>query len=114
MSKGNRPQRPILPLLLIAIGVVLVGAVAFSLLSSGGSGTASPTPSLDANIPYPEIDRVSLADAKAAFDTGQAVFVDVRGEPFYSDAHIPGALSLTEDQLPDELDPSDWIITYCT
>ena len=68
-------------------------------------------------IPESEVPRVSLADAKAAFDSGSAVFVDVRSAASYADSHIPGALSIPEPDIQshlDKLDPSKWIITYCT
>jgi hypothetical protein len=66
---------------------------------------------------YPEIQRVSLEDAKAALDAGSAVFVDVRGESSYAESHVPGALSIPLSDVENrlgELDPADWIITYCT
>ena len=77
----------------------------------------SSLPTSPVGIPYPEIPRVSLEDAKAAFDSGTAVFVDVRGESSFAQSHIPGAISMTEADLPDhmdDLDRSSWIITYCT
>jgi 3-mercaptopyruvate sulfurtransferase SseA len=64
-----------------------------------------------------EIQRVSLEDAKAALDAKTAVFVDVRGDNLYAESHIPGALSIPLTDLEnhlDELNPADWIITYCT
>jgi len=67
--------------------------------------------------PYPEILRVSRETAKAAFDTGRAVFVDVRGSTSYSEGHIPGALLMNEEDISGfigDLDRSTWIITYCT
>ncbi len=80
-----------------------------------------PTPSSNTtqnpNIPYPQVVRVSQEDAKAAYDDGSAVFVDVRGDDSYNSGHIPGALSIAEEELENrfsELDPNDWIITYCT
>ncbi len=82
-------------------------------LQSSSSVTPLATPA----IPYPEIKRISLADAKAAFDLKSAIFIDVRGEPYYSEAHVPGAISMTYDELSSrmgELDKKAWIITYCT
>ena len=66
---------------------------------------------------FPEIDRVSLQDAKAAFDSGTAIFVDVRGDQAYDAAHVAGSLSLPLVEIESrlaELDPNQWIITYCT
>ena len=42
---------------------------------------------------------------------------DGSGYQHYLAGHIPGAVTITEDELPeriDEFSPSDWIITYCT
>jgi len=78
---------------------------------------ALPTPAATAAIPYPEIKRIGLKDAKAAFELKSAVFIDVRGDPYYSEGHIPGAISMTQDEMVSrmgELDKNAWIITYCT
>ncbi len=68
-------------------------------------------------IPESEIPRAGLEEAYTAYQAGAAVFVDVRAASSYEAAHIPGALSIPladiESRL-DELDPGDWIITYCT
>jgi phage shock protein E len=77
---------------------------------------AQPTP-VAQDIPFPEVSRINVKDAKAAFDIGNAVFIDVRGEPVFSDGHIPGAISITYDEIMDrlgELDSAAWIIPYCT
>ena len=45
------------------------------------------------------------------------MFVDVRDIASYQQSHIPGALSIPLDELAsrkNELNPNDWIITYCT
>lgn len=75
---------------------------------------AQPTP---AEIPYPEIVRVGLGDAKAAYDLKQAIYLDVRDADSYASGHIPGALSIPLNNLEarlKELDPNAWILTYCT
>ena len=68
-------------------------------------------------IPYPDIERVSVADAKAAFDLGTAVFIDVRDEYSFQQGHIPNARSIPVDTILEDsgqLDPSQWYILYCT
>jgi Rhodanese-like domain len=65
----------------------------------------------------PEIDRVPLAQARAAFDSHQAVFVDVRSAESYAAGHIPGAINIPLAQILNSyhrLDSSRWIILYCT
>ncbi len=86
--------------------------------TTASSSTPLPAASggFDASA-YPEIPRVSLENAKAAFDTKSAVFVDVRGSSTYAVSHIPGALDLPLEDIENhlnELDPDRWIITYCT
>ncbi len=109
------------PVLMIAAGAALILSSAAWLvqttrLSAARAMTLSPAVSTP-RIPYPDIRRISLVDAKANYDLGMAVFVDVRGEPYYSQGHIPGALSVTEEELDShltELSHTQWIITYCT
>ena len=111
-------RKNIFPLLLVILGaLLLIGAGVWFFYLEPQSGQEPVAVPQEQDIPYPEISRVSLADAKAALDQGKAVLVDVRGEEYYQQGHIAGALSLPEDQLPErigELDPQDWIITYCT
>ncbi len=111
------PSRSLLPLILVVLGVALiVGGATWYYLMQSSEAAAQPTPQPLAG-PHPEIPRVALKDAKAAFDQKQAVFVDVRGDPYYSQGHIQGALNISLDDLPNrlgELNKNDWIITYCT
>jgi 3-mercaptopyruvate sulfurtransferase SseA len=111
----NTTKRPIL---LIAIGGILILVAVIVLLLNSPEQTASlPSAGLPTESVYPEISRVSLADAKAAFDDGKAVFVDARPAGSFAAGHIPGALSIPADEVPNhlgELNKNDWIITYCT
>lgn len=115
MKKRNSQKSPIL--FLIAGGLLLLLA-AFLLMTQNGSGQPTSTASsAHDEETYPEIPRVSLEEAKAAFDTGTAVFVDVRGADVYAMSRIPGSLSIPLADLETrltELDPNQWIITYCT
>jgi rhodanese-related sulfurtransferase len=50
-----------------------------------------------------------------AYNNGSAIFLDVRGEPYFSEGHIPGALLSTVQDLTNQkttLDPQAWIIPY--
>lgn len=116
MPGRKRKQNTTLPVVIIAAGVlILLGAVLF-IIDPFGSLDPIPTEPA-AQIPHPEIPRVSLADARAAFETGTAIFLDVRSEAAYAAGHVSGAVNIPENELPqrlNELNPSDWIITYCT
>jgi len=64
-----------------------------------------------------EVQRVTPEESKAAFDSGDAVFLDVRSESSFAAGHIPDALSIPLAELEnriDEIDPNQWVITYCT
>lgn len=114
---GNNYQRPILPLVLIAAGlIVLIGAVVGFVFYSGGDDLQQVS-NPNQKIPYPQVARLDLSTAKAAFDSGEAVFVDVRDQVYYENGHIPGARSIPLGQFEvrlNELDATDWIILYCT
>ncbi len=105
-----------LPILLVIIGASLVVFSMWWLLSGQNRGAfVENTPVVENS--YPEIQRVTLADAKAAYDAKQAVFVDVRGDALYAQAHIPGAISVPLTSIEQgniSLNQNDWIITYCT
>lgn len=74
-----------------------------------------------ANLPQTdaEVPRVSVDQAKAAFDRGEAVILDVRGADSYARSHIVGALDISLSEIQTNptdlnLDKNKWIITYCT
>ena len=61
--------------------------------------------------------RISLADAKKAFDSGNAVFVDTRAAASYEGGHIKGALNIPSEQFQTrytEVPNGKQIITYCS
>lgn len=112
----SKTRKSTFPLATIAVGFLLLLIAAIWFLTNVNSqelvlATNQP------DIPYPEIPRVSINDALAAHSTGSAVFVDVRAATDYAAGHVTGAISIPFDQLSDrmnELNPDDWIITYCT
>jgi hypothetical protein len=113
LSLKRKQQRR--PVVLLLIGFLLmIAAIALWVFDPGGGSTPGPQ---DANIPYPEIARTSLGDAKNAYDTGSAVFLDVRTEPEFAQSRIPGSLNIPLTELPDrlgELNPEDTFLTICT
>lgn len=115
---NNSTNKKIVPLLLVGLGtLMLLGAIIVFVNNENPSPTKDIPTQSSLNIPYPDVMRVSLTDAKAAFDRGIVKFVDTRGEPYFSQGHIPGALSIPEDEVMihlDQLSQDDWIITYCT
>jgi len=68
-------------------------------------------------IPYPQVPRISIEEARARYDSGSAIFVDVRSADEYQARHIPNALSIPEDEIAaryNELPKDQEIILYCT
>jgi rhodanese-related sulfurtransferase len=66
-----------------------------------------------------EVARISVEQAKAAVDSGQALLVDVRDAAAYARLHAAGArlIQLGEIEIDAaglDLDKERWIITYCT
>jgi 3-mercaptopyruvate sulfurtransferase SseA len=106
------------PFALVMLLVVVLAACAPSTPQSQAEPAAPVAASPGAAVAAPqEIQRVTLEESKAAFDSGSAIFVDVRSLENYKAGHIPGALSIPLDELETriaELDPKQWIITYCT
>jgi hypothetical protein len=70
-----------------------------------------------AATPAADAPRISLADAKAAFDAGKALFVDSRADSAYKAEHIKGAINIpagTLDAKLKELPKDKKIIVYCS
>ncbi len=111
-------RRKVLLGMIITGGVLMIMAVLALVILNALTGEA-PKPTPVSAIPgsVAEVSRITAADAKDAFDTGAAVFVDVRDSASYEKSHIPGALLIPLGELADhltELDKESWIITYCT
>lgn len=106
-------QKNIFPWILIGGGILLILAgLVWVVLNQTPASMDTPTPDS-----VEQVKRVSLEDAKAAYDAGTAVFLDVRDSATSNVSHIPGALFIPVSELANrlsELNPSSWIITYCT
>jgi hypothetical protein len=106
-------RKSLIPWILIGGGVVLLFAgFVWVLLNKQPAHVVTPTPAS-----VEQVQRVSLDEAKAAFDSGKAVFLDVRGSSSYEESHIPGAVLIPSNDISTrlgELDPTAWIIPYCT
>jgi len=79
--------------------------------------TKPPVASADpAAPPADTMRRITVEEARVAFERGEAVFVDVRGADAYRQSHIRGAISVptgTAAQHADKLPKDKLIITYC-
>ena len=99
----------------LVAGIALIITALTACTASTPQVQAEPTsPSVEAP---PEVQRITLEESRAALDNNSAVFLDVRSADAYATSHVPGALSIPLDELEariNELDPDQWIITYCT
>jgi 3-mercaptopyruvate sulfurtransferase SseA len=109
--KKNNPA----PLLILIGGGLLLIVAAFMLATQ--NPPTAPTPKTAIEEVYPEIQRVSIKETKAALDAGSALIVDVRSADAYQGSHISGAINIPLEELEarlGELNKTQWIITYCT
>jgi 3-mercaptopyruvate sulfurtransferase SseA len=104
-------RRNLFPWFILTGGILLLLAGLVSVLYNRQAQPAStPTPASVEEVP-----RVTVEEAKKAYDEGTAVFVDVRAADSYEASHIKGALSIPGNELPNrmgELSPNTWIIPY--
>ena len=114
-------------IVLKAITILVVGSgagLAYNAMSDSGIPLRTPrnvTASEHVNWSlYLEGVRASLADAKAAYDSGTVIFLDARVSRSYAAGHIPGALNLTPHDVSTDgrkklvgIPRDAQIITYC-
>lgn len=63
------------------------------------------------------VPRISLADAKAAFDSGEAVFIDTHAKEQYDQQHIKGSINVPVNDIGTRLDnipKGKKLIAYCS
>ena len=94
----------------IFVGILIILVAIYALSKSGTTNTALPANEA-------AVHRISLVDAKTAFDDQTALFVDVRDPASFAAQHIPNAINVPLADIESgntNLDPNQWIITYCT
>lgn len=87
-------------------------------LANPNAPAANPGAAPQAPNPEDSMPRVSVEEAKAALEKGEALIIDVRGPDAYKAAHIKGSLehSLSRLEQSDfkDLPKSKRIIAYCS
>jgi 3-mercaptopyruvate sulfurtransferase SseA len=81
------------------------------------SKTAPTPPAKNDGDHSEDAPRISLADAKKAFDAGTAVFIDTRPEDTYKQEHVKGAINITlQDDASkySSIPKGKKIIVYCS
>jgi len=115
MSKRKQTSKT-LALFIIGTGFLLI---VFTIVLSVSQGTQNrqTSPVLSEEEQDALVPRISLNKAKSALDSGSALFLDVRTAEAFQTEHITGAINIPLAELESrisELDPAQWIITYCT
>jgi rhodanese-related sulfurtransferase len=105
----------------VAVVCLLSGVVASAQMKidkpAAAPGQKNPlsSPGLKKVAPN-SFERISQADAVRLYQSGQAVFIDVRSNEQFSYGHIRGALSIPRSQIVkrfNEVPPGKTVITYC-
>ncbi|HEV7397545.1 MAG TPA: rhodanese-like domain-containing protein [Pyrinomonadaceae bacterium] len=106
--------------LLLSIALLsLIITSACNSVETQAKGAAPKT--VDANAPGGQADdgvkRINIADAKADFEKGKAVMIDVRGDMAFKQGHIKGAQSIAFSEITEraaDLPKDKTIILYCS
>jgi hypothetical protein len=107
-------------LILLLAGALVFSSCQTAQTASKKDGTPTPAPpAANHNTAQPDdgAPRIRLADAKANFDKGTAVFIDTRPEDTYKQEHVKGAINIT---LMDDagkyssIPKGKKIIVYCS
>ena len=112
-------------ILLIVFAVVSIAAIACARATQLASNTVASVPDSTTSTPLPELTptppddapRITLEDAKKAYDEGKAYIIDARAESAYKAEHIKGAVNITPSTLDahlKELPRDKTIIVYCS
>jgi len=113
------PYIPILVglvLVVVALGILL-SLDSWRTTSAESAANATALPMSTQEIPYPDVPRISVQEARDRLDRGEIVMVDVRSEASYDTLHIEGAVSMPEAEILDrlgELNPESVLVLYCT
>lgn len=105
----------------LVIAVLLFASLACNAILPQAEPTVIPIQPGNNGIPQTEdqVPRITVENAKAALDSGQAILVDVRSAEAYAERHAAGAVSIPLENFEFNigslsLEKEQWIITYCT
>ncbi|MBX3287986.1 MAG: rhodanese-like domain-containing protein [Acidobacteria bacterium] len=82
--------------------------------AASGSNTTAAT---ENKGPYPDVPRITVADAKKDFDAGTAVFIDTHSKVMFDNEHIKGAINIPFNEMESHIDlvpKGKKIIAYCS
>lgn len=118
-QRGWGAGRSWLLTLLFGGGLVLLVAALLVMLMQQRTPDRNELPAevSSEDIPYPDVPRIPVGQAREGHEAGTILFVDVRSAQNYASAHISGALSVPSgsgDAAYTELPRDVQIVTYCT
>jgi 3-mercaptopyruvate sulfurtransferase SseA len=128
MNMPNRKRNILLTLTVLALAALSCNALLPLPTQENNSTQNAPTQIIEPGSTQPqnnppqtedEVPRVDVNVAKTAFDSGQAIIVDVRNPEAYAASHVAGAISIPLEEFEINIASMDlgkeqWIITYCT
>jgi hypothetical protein len=104
-------------ILLIALAVISLSIFTACQKSAPVAETTQTNSAPKSEDPTANAPRISLADAKKAFDDGNVVFVDTRAEAQYRVEHVKGSINIPAETFQTryaEVPKDKKIITYCS
>ena len=102
---------------LIALAVISLSIFTACQKSAPIAETTQTNSAPKSEDPLANAPRISLADAKKAFDGGSVVFVDTRAEVQYKVEHVKGSINIPAEAFQTryaEVPKDRKIITYCS
>ena len=104
---------------LIVVSILLLLTLACNALIPTADSNEQPVSNADLPATEADVPRVTAGDAKAAFDEGKAIIVDVRSQAAYDSGHVVEAFHIPLQEFESnaariDLPKDQWIITYCT
>lgn len=85
--------------------------------TNGGTVTRGPAQGVDAHGHADTAKRITVEEAKVAFDKGDVVFVDTRADVYWQKEHIKGSINIPEDKVElryKEIPKGKKVIAYCS
>lgn len=82
-------------------------------------GLDQPSPGNQPSLTEDQVPRISVSEAKAAVDSGQAILVDVRSAESYAAGRAAGSINIPLANFENNigsisLQKEQWIVTVCT
>ncbi len=108
---------------LIALAVIGISVFTACQKTVPTTQAVNPNPAPTSNSTPPKEDplanvpRISLGDAKKAFDEGNVIFVDTRAEVQYKQEHVKGSINIPAEAFQTryaEVPKDKKIIAYCS